>query len=155
MFQTLCRAENPFAQESPEEKLLRMTKGMISDTRRSELLKEAAVNMGPRFIVRAMDWPAQARDFMLGVLITDRVLTELATSRLAPEFWDAIIHLLRTAGLFGQRWVADTLRQLARISHRTAIQSGGEDLSLVRAVCSPQVPKRQHAHVFLLACFVR
>ena len=53
--------------EDSEDRLLKLSKSMISDANRSEILREAMVQVSPRFIVRAMDWPCDVRDFVLQV----------------------------------------------------------------------------------------
>ena len=127
--------------EANEDRLIRLARSVVSEASRSEILKEAMVQVSPRFIVRAMDWPCDVRDFVLDVVLTRSVMQELTVSpELAGEFWDVMIHLLRECGLAGQSWVSTTLKELARISERVVSQSSGEDLRMVRSVCSPKVP---------------
>ena len=128
------------ATDRNEDRLVRLARSVISEASRSEILKEAMVQVSPRFIVRAMDWPCDVRDFVLDIVLTRSVMQELTVSpALASEFWDVMIHLLRECGLAGQSWVSTTLKELARISERVVSQSGGEDLRMVRSVCSPKV----------------
>lgn len=51
--------------EDSEDRLLKLAKTVISDANRSDILRQAMVQVSPRFIVRAMDWPCDVRDFVL------------------------------------------------------------------------------------------
>ncbi|CAE7450639.1 RYR1, partial [Symbiodinium necroappetens] len=134
--------------EANEDRLIRLARSVVSEASRSEILKEAMVQVSPRFIVRAMDWPCDVRDFVLDVVLTRSVMQELTVSpELASEFWDVMIHLLRECGLAGQSWVSTTLKELARISERVVSQSSGEDLRMVRSVCSPKVIAPLVSHI--------
>ena len=134
--------------EDSEDRLLKLSKSMISDANRSEILREAMVQVSPRFIVRAMDWPCDVRDFVLQVVLTRSVMQELTVSPdLATEFWDVIIHLLRECGLAGQAWVSTTLKELAQIAQKVVAQSNGEDLRMVRSICSPKVIAPLVSHI--------
>ena len=130
-------------EDSTEVKLMRLALSTISEASRSVILKEAMVQVSPRFIVRAMDWPCDVRDFVLQVVLTRSVMQELTVS-MSGEFWDVIIHLLRECGLAGQAWVSTTLKELARIAEKTAL---AEDLRMVRSVCSPKVIARLVSHI--------
>lgn len=51
--------------EDSEDRLLKLAKTVISDANRSDILRQAMMQVSPRFIVRAMDWPCDVRDFVL------------------------------------------------------------------------------------------
>ncbi|CAE7451866.1 RYR1 [Symbiodinium natans] len=124
--------------EGSEESLIRQARKVIKN--RSEILKDAMVQVSPRFIVRAMDWPCDVRDFVLGIVLTRSVMQELTVSpKLAEEFWAVMVHLLTDCGLAGQSWVSQTLKELAETTKSRVSLSGGEDLRMVRSVCSPKV----------------
>ncbi|CAE7781357.1 unnamed protein product, partial [Symbiodinium sp. CCMP2456] len=131
--------------ETPAQRLLREAAGMISDGERVSVLVYLLRLLRPRFLRRALDWKASVRDFVLDLILNDRVLTELTTAMgIADEFWVVVVQVLESGGLPGQRWVAQTLRWLVRAAEQEAPQAeeGGEqvgDLRLVRSACSPKV----------------
>ena len=74
-----------------------------------------------------------------------QVLVELVTADdMMAEFWSAVIELLKTCGLPGHRFVAETLQALARIGARMASQN--DDPRLAQSVCHPRVlvPLAEH-----------
>jgi hypothetical protein len=135
--------------ETAEKRLERLAKEMLADGERAKVLKDTITNekygVGPKFIIKAMDWKSSVRDFVLGILLTEKVLTELSTTALANDFWDVIIHLLRFSGVSGQRWVSETLKQLARFGRKNAAQDF--DFKVVEGVCSPRVITPLVAHI--------
>ncbi|CAE8666089.1 unnamed protein product, partial [Polarella glacialis] len=74
--------------ETPEQKLMREAAKMISQEERTSVLVYLLRLLRPRFLRRALEWKPAVRDFVLDVILTDRVLAELTTaSGLADEFW--------------------------------------------------------------------
>ncbi|CAJ1414733.1 unnamed protein product [Effrenium voratum] len=134
----------PRERETPAERLLREAANMISDGERISVLVYLLRLLRPRFLRRALDWKASVRDFVLDLILNERVLTELTTAMgIADEFWVVVVQVLESGGLPGQRWVAQTLRWLVRAAEQEAPQEGdtdkASDLRLVRSACSPKI----------------
>ncbi|CAE7237225.1 yki [Symbiodinium necroappetens] len=135
--------------ETPAQRLLREAAGMISDGER--VLVYLLRLLRPRFLRRALDWKASVRDFVLDLILNDRVLTELTTAMgIADEFWVVVVQVLESGGLPGQRWVVGhkpfdgssgqpsrKLLKQRKVENRQRLQVG--DLRLVRSACSPKV----------------
>ena len=124
--------------ESPAQQLMREASKMISKEERERVLMYLLLLLKPSFIKKTVDWKPHVRDFILDIMLNERVLTQLTTeASLVDEFWSVLIEILETTGLPGQRWVAQTVRWLVRAAENSAVQRQNTDL--VYSVCQPRV----------------